>query len=333
MSSSRSTRMGWIASIAAVALVAGYLALQYSPWPTAIAIRLAFDLGGASTSRALEKHVPPGVAAQRDLRYDAGDADALLDVYYPAAIDGTGKAQLTVVWVHGGGWIAGSKNQIANYMRILAARGFTVAAVDYSLAPAKLYPTPIRQVNAALGYLTRNAQRLHVDPERLVLAGDSAGAQIAAQVANLVSVPAYAEATGVPPAIRRRQLVGVILNCGAYEVGAEPYDELFSFHKAMVWAYHGRRNFAADPAFAPFSVLRYVTSTFPPAFISAGNADPLLRHSVELAGALRRAGVQVDSLFFPADRKPPLPHEYQFNLDTDAGREALDRTLAFLASR
>lgn len=325
--------MGWIASIAVVVLVAAYLALRYSPWPAAIVIRWGFDYGGAATARALEKHVPPGVAAQRDLRYDEADEDARLDLYYPASIEGTGKAQLTVVWIHGGGWIAGSKDQIANYLRILAAHGYTVAAVDYSLAPLKHYPTPVRQVNAALGYLTRNAQRLHIDPDRLVLAGDSAGAQIAAQVANLASVPAYAEATGVAPAIRRRQLVGVILHCGAYEVGKDPYEELFSFHKAMVWAYHGGRDFAGDPAFAPFSVLRYVTSAFPPAFISAGNADPLLRHSVELAQALTRAGVKVDSLFFPADRKPALPHEYQFNLDTDAGREALDRTLAFLASR
>jgi acetyl esterase/lipase len=322
----------WAAGFLVAAGLLAYAALRYSPWPAAMVIRWAFDLGGARTARALEKHVPPGVAAQRDLRYDEADADALLDVYYPASIEGTGKAQLTVVWVHGGGWIAGSKGEVANYTRILAARGYTVVAVDYSLAPAKLYPTPILQVNSALGYLTRNAQRLHIDPERLVLAGDSAGAQIAAQVANLVSVPAYAESTGVKPAIHRRQLVGVILQCGAYEAGREPYDELFSFRKAMVWAYHGGRNFAADPAFAPFSVLRYVTSAFPPAFISAGNADPLLRHSVELAEALGRAGVKVDSLFFPADRKPALPHEYQFNLDTDAGRQALDRTLAFLAA-
>ena len=323
--------MGWIASIALVAVVTGYLALRFSPWPAAIAIRWAFGLGGASTSRALEKHVPPGVAAQRNLRYDEADEDALLDVYYPASIGQAGKALLTVVWVHGGGWIAGSKDEVANYMRILASHGYTVVAVDYSLAPAKRYPTPIRQVNTALGYLVRNAERLHVDPERLVLAGDSAGAQIAAQLANLVSVPSYAEATGVSPAIRRRQLAGVILQCGAYEAGRDAYDELFSFRKAMVWAYHGGRNFAADPAFAPFSVLRYVDSRFPPAFISAGNADPLLPHSLELAQALTRAGVKVDSLFFPADRKPPLPHEYQFNLDTEAGREALDRTLGFLA--
>lgn len=76
-----------------------------------------------------------------------------------------------------------------------------------------------------------------------------------------------------------------------------------------------------------------MTADFPPAFISAGNADPLLRHSTALAETLASHGVSVDSLFFPSDYAPGLPHEYQFNLDTDAGRLALDRSGAFLASQ
>ena len=46
--------------------------------------------------------------------------------------------------------------------------------------------------------------------------------------------------------------------------------------------------------------------------------------------ALTKLGVRVDALFFPADYEPALPHEYQFNLDTEAGRLALDRSVAFL---
>jgi len=49
-----------------------------------------------------------------------------------------------------------------------------------------------------------------------------------------------------------------------------------------------------------------------------------------IAAAIRAQGVDVDAQFFPADYSPPLPHEFQFNLDTDAGREALERLTAFL---
>ena len=75
---------------------------------------------------------------------------------------------------------------------------------------------------------------------------------------------------------------------------------------------------------------RHVTPAFPPAFISAGNADPLEPHSHAMAAALQKQGVRVDALFFPKDHALPLPHEYQFNLDSEAGRQAMERSVAFL---
>ena len=80
-------------------------------------------------------------------------------------------------------------------------------------------------------------------------------------------------------------------------------------------------------------MVRNVTADFPPMFISVGNDDPLAPHSRLLVETAAKLGVSVDGLFFPDDYKPPLPHEYQFNLDTEAGREALQRTLAFLKGR
>jgi acetyl esterase len=80
------------------------------------------------------------------------------------------------------------------------------------------------------------------------------------------------------------------------------------------------------------SVPHYVTPKFPPTFISAGNGDPLLPHSVAMADALAKEGVRVDRLFFAQEHTPSLPHEYQVNLDSDAGKLALARSLEFLSS-
>ena len=65
----------------------------------------------------------------------------------------------------------------------------------------------------------------------------------------------------------------------------------------------------------------------------AGNADPLLPQTTALVERLDGLGVETDTLLFPPDTSPPLGHEYQFLLDTPAGREALSRILAFLARR
>lgn len=98
----------------------------------------------------------------------------------------------------------------------------------------------------------------------------------------------------------------------------------------MLWSYSGSRAFSTDPAFASAAVINYLSAAFAPSFISAGNADPLAPQSYALADALGACGVHVDALFFERDHRPPLPHEYQFNLDTAAGQFALERSLEFL---
>ena len=307
--------------------------LGISPRPTAALIRLGFDHNGEATAKALAKYVPPGVNAVLDEPYDPDDEDARLDVFTPARLATAGRALPTIVWVHGGAWVSGDKSQIANYLRILASHGYTAVGVNYAIAPRKTYPTPLRQIGAALRHLQTHAERLHVNPQRIVLAGDSAGAQLAAQVANLISVPSYARAVGVVPTLSRAQLRGVLLYCGAYDMKAVDFNGPFGpFLKTVLWAYAGERDFVNDPQFAPASVLHYVTPAFPPAFVSAGNNDPLEAQSRALADALARQGVRVNSQFYAKDHQPALGHEYQFNLDQIDGQQVLQRSLRFLAS-
>jgi acetyl esterase len=313
--------------LALVALI--YAAFQASPWPGALLIRAVFDIGAARTSAALEKHVPAGIVARLDRVYDPADPDARLDVYHP---DGAGPLT-TVVWIHGGGWVSGDKAQIGNYARVLAARGFTVVSVHYSVAPGARYPTPVRQAMKALAYLAVKAADYRIDPNRIVLAGDSAGAQIAAQTAAIISSPDYARATDITPGLERRQLVGMVLFCGGYDPEAARGGGIGGwFVHTVLWAYSGRRDFLDDPAFRLMAVTDHLTAAFPPSFISAGNGDPLAPHSVALAERLSGLGVRVDRLFFAADHQPSLPHEYQFDLDGADGRLALERAVAFLKS-
>jgi len=316
--------------IVPVVLLATLVAFYVSPWPSALLLRRALEKDGLAVTQALEKHVPPALSAQLNERYDPADPDALLDVFYPSAI--ADKPLPTIVWVHGGGWVSGSKEDIANYGKVLAGRGYTVVGVEYSLAPGKTFPTPMRQLNAALGYLVKNAERLRVDPDHFVLAGDSAGAQIVAVTANAITVPAYAKMLDIVPAVERRQIAALLLYCGRYSIDSVDLDPPFgSYLRTVLWSFSGSRDFKSDPKFAAVWVRNHVTADFPPAFISAGNGDPLLPHSIALADTLSSRGARVERLFFGPDQQPALPHEYQFNLDTEAGRLALARSLAFVA--
>ena len=316
-------------AVAAVVVTLGVWALV-SPRPSAYLIRMVFERGGRSTATEMMRHAPTeGITQKIGIAYGGKGRHPSMDVFTPA--DGAGPLP-TVVWIHGGAWISGSKQDVAPYLRILAARGFAAVGLDYSIAPAARYPTPVAQVATALAFLDQHATDLRVDLDRLVIAGDSAGAQIASQVATMVTNPDYAREVGVDPVIRPDQLRGVVLNCGVYDLrsmSALTGVVGWGFHTAL-WAYTGARAWATTPAGTQMSTIDDVTAAFPPTFISGGDGDGLTAtQSVPMADRLRALGVDVTPLFWEG-QQPPLPHEYQFHLDDKAAQHALDETVGFL---
>src|SRR6478609_10456414 len=317
-----------VALATATAAGAMVVTARTTPWPSALVIRSVFGRGAGRASAALEKHVPDDLVEVVDEAYDIASPDGRLDVFRPSRHE----PLPTVVWVHGGAFVSGSKGDVANYLRVLAGRGFTTVGVDYSIAPGSRYPTPVKQVAAALDHLVDHADRLGVDPTRIVLAGDSAGAQIAAQVANLVTDPGYAARVGIDVDLPPSGLRGVVLFCGAFDFELSHGSSLVGawLVDTALWSYLGARDHRSHPASALASVPQNLTVAFPPAFVSAGNGDPLLEHSVRLVAALAAVGVEHDTLFFADDHEPRLGHEFQFDLDTEPGRVALDRAVAFI---
>jgi acetyl esterase/lipase len=102
----------------------------------------------------------------------------------------------------------------------------------------------------------------------------------------------------------------------------------------VLWAYSGNRRFADDAAFvSAMSVVDHVTDRFPATFLTVGNADPLLSHSLDLEARLRALGVDVETRFFDADHEPPLGHEYQFAIDLADAQDTLARIVEFARRR
>jgi acetyl esterase/lipase len=213
---------------------------------------------------------------------------------------------------------------------MLAHAGYTVASLGYSLAPGSEYPVPVQQGNAALRYLRANAARFGGDPARIVLGGDSAGAQIASELAAVQTDPALARSAGLTAAVPAGTLRGVVLFCGLYDmrtVGSTGFPAL----RTYLWAYTGTRDWTSYPAIDQLSTVLHVTASYPPTFISVGDADPFQSQAMELESALKRNAVPLTTLFWTGtgDR---LNHEYQFNFNLPQAQTAFQRTLAFVAT-
>jgi acetyl esterase/lipase len=326
----------WPVGIIVGLIIVVLVAFRVSPWPGSLVIRAAFYDDAMKQSKALQAHTPSTpVAAITNQQYRDNDKAALLDVYFP---EGTSddKRLPVVIWTHGGAWLSGTKNNSAPYFKLLAAQGYTVIAPNYTLAPEKTYPEPLRELNDAYRYIEANATRFHADTDQIILAGDSAGAQLSSQMAAMVTNPAYALDTGIDPVLKPEQLKGVILNCGIYKMEGLTHPDptlpkLVGWgNDVTVWAYSGTRDLGS-PLIRQMSPFYHVTDTFPPAYISGGNADLLTNaQSKPFANELTSLGVSVTTLFYPENHQPALPHEYQFNLDTADGKNALEQTLAFI---
>lgn len=112
-----------------------------------------------------------------DIEYSEPGGESLkLDAHIP---EGAGPFP-AVILVHGGGWTAGTKT--ANFVQplfpVLDETGMAWFTIDYRLAPKYPYPAAVRDVEAAILWVKRNAKKYHVDPKKIALMGESAGAHL-----------------------------------------------------------------------------------------------------------------------------------------------------------
>ncbi len=206
----------------------------------------------------------PGVAYR-----EVGGRTLTLDVIAPA-----GRGPFPVlVYFHGGAWVWGSPASHRKLTHRLAEQGFLVMSVDYRLAPEDPFPAGFNDCVHAVHFAVREAARFGGDPQRLVLAGDSAGGNLAAAVA----IELAAGQAGAP--IRA---VGLIY--GVYDFTGL---ESSAMTRLLVDAYLGDApGLTADPRVSP--ILK--AGALPPAHIAVGSADPLIEDAEALRARLARAG-------------------------------------------
>lgn len=226
-----------------------------------------------------------------DVAYvENGHSRHKLDIYSPQA---TGQATLPVVfWIHGGGWQAGDKSDVALKPKILTERGCLFVSSNYRLLPDVSMEELIQDLAKALTWVQKNIPRYKGDPQRIVVGGHSAGAQLAA----LLSVD-------------HRYLAAEGFDCSALR-GCIPVDgDTYDIPKIIMTAEHRqtlyggkmftfghRQKFGNDPEkHVNFSAVTHITKgkNIPPFLILyfSGNPDTTAQAG-RLQAALREANVQ-----------------------------------------
>ncbi len=150
--------------------------------PLLATLGCALAVALAAAAYAQTPDVGAVMRTERDLVYRPGgdpDGKDKLDLYVPP---GPGPHPV-IVFIHGGGLLQGDKSIYAGLGQYFVRRGFAAALINHRLSPGVAHPAHVRDAAAAFAWVYRNVERFGGDPKRIVLAGHSSGAYLAALLA------------------------------------------------------------------------------------------------------------------------------------------------------
>ena len=314
-----------IASILVVTLVLLYMIFG-TPYFCAMLVRAVFANS--------EQYPPPNhqqiaqsVTIHNDIEYPSEYGGNVLDIYLPQYAS---QPLATVIFVHGGGYVGGDKQETRYFAASLAANGYAVVSINYKRAPEANYPIPLIQLGEVCDFV-KSDTLYKLDATNLIFAGSSAGAHCAAQFAAAQSSKEYADLLKIEQTVPPEDIAAVLLYCGPYDFelfGTQSNNFMNFMMGRTMWAYFGTYDWRAE--YGHLATLKHhVTSEFPPTFITDGNTGSFERDGIELAQSLRDIDVPVTSFFIDINDET-AGHEFQYDMQSPAAEEVFILTVDFL---
>ena len=233
--------------------------------------------------------VPENVTLEQDVVYRAADDDRLLlcDIAIP---QDHSQPLPAVIVVHGGGWLKGDRYKFRALALQLAARGYVTMAIDYRLGHEAKFPAAIYDCNGAIQFLRQNADKYHVDPDRIGAVGGSAGGHLVGlmatgwQDANLLNTQVLA----TPP-----KLQAAIVMAGPMEMTTGSVAERSRAGTANSNHWLGKTIDEAPELYALADAHLHISDASPPILFMCGELDKPERNQPS-RDKLKAAGVWTD---------------------------------------
>jgi acetyl esterase/lipase len=222
-----------------------------------------------------------------------------LSIYRPS---GSGSRAPVLVYIHGGGWVAGDRNALSTDMRWFAEQGWLVVSVDYALSSADrhLWDVTQDQIGCALGWVVDNAPRYGGDPTRLSLSGASAGGNLAINTAYLSAAGGLRSSCGgTMPKVGAVAAMYPAVDPAGFYANRDPV--VGGASRGMASAYTGGSPQDFPDRYARISSDTHINAAAPPTLIVVGEADHLVPvdGTYRFAEQARAAGVDVKLVAVP----------------------------------
>lgn len=220
-----------------------------------------------------------------DIEYASVDDESLrLNLAMPK--DASGKLPLIVV-IHGGAWRAGDRSNHNDLVRQLAQKGYVAATIGYRFCPKHPFPAQIQDAKCAVRFLRANAEKFHIDPDRVGATGFSAGAHLSMLLGAMDPSDGLDDSGGSEGFSSKVQAVVAFFGPTDFELPAPPQTH------QLLEDFFGKENLGKPEALRRASPVAYVNAGDPPMLLLQGTSDPLVphAHAIRMAEAMQKAGV------------------------------------------
>ncbi|TWT80876.1 Acetyl esterase [Planctomycetes bacterium CA13] len=167
---------------------------QFACLGRALLLAFAVWAGAVNPASASAESVTPLPCFPNQRYNDVEGKAGLCDVLLPT-VDPSPSGYPTVLVIHGGAWMSGSKWTIERYSRYLAREGYATVTINYRLAPSHTFPKQVDDVRQSLVWISEHADKFHFDLERIGLFGYSAGGHLSLLVSALQDEPIETQRT------------------------------------------------------------------------------------------------------------------------------------------
>ena len=275
----------------------------------------SMDVGIYFMQADARKNVKPyGLVVRQNIKYGPNPYDNVFDVFYPQKLKD--KKLQTVLHIHGGGYVAGAKEQRERYCMLLAKKGYCVINMEYSNAKKVGFPGPVKDVYGLFDYLQADdSVNCHIDFDNFFISGDSAGAHVATLIANAQTNPNFKKKLGVAGG---PQIKGCLLT--------SPSLKMFDFKSSYLTKMFRQAVLGGDDVETAnlVDMTKNISSNFPPTIIISAGNDFLKEHACQFCETAKQLKIPAQHFIFVSAKH--LLHDFTTNYPHLAeGQYAINR--------
>ena len=267
-----------------------------------------------------------------EINYSKEYPNSFLDITYTN--ENTEEDRPTLFYFHGGGFFGGSKNDgdplaesdVTALLDDICAEGFNIVNVDYALVPDYHFPTPLVQANLAFQYMIEHSEEYHINMDKVIIMGSSAGAIMTSQLGSVITNSEYVKLLNITPVLKLGQVKALVIDDAPLV-----YNKFSLATKILVGNYIKGSIYINKDELKKYNNILSIDSNYIPSVLLGSEYYVDMR---DMDAKLKEMSVEHELVDPLAERGKEMQHCFVANERNDEiSKDAFDRMIKFITEK